>query len=54
MRRPVGRGAAFSLSRIDDAFQEERWGIDAEAAARVAAMANEALMLGRWFEALEH
>jgi len=46
--------AAFSLSRIDDAFQEERWGIDAEAAARVAAMANEALMLGRWFEALEH
>jgi len=44
--------AAFELSRLDETFQEERWGVDAEAAARVAAMAREAAMLGRWFAAL--
>jgi chaperone required for assembly of F1-ATPase len=44
--------AAFDLSRLDETFQEERWGVDAEAAARVAAMAREAAMLGRWFAAL--
>jgi len=45
--------AAFALSRLDESFQEERWGVDAEAAARVAEMAKEATMLGRWFAALE-
>lgn len=44
--------AAFELSRLDEAFQEERWGVDAEAAARADAMAKELLALGRWFEAL--
>jgi chaperone required for assembly of F1-ATPase len=44
--------AAFDLSRLDETFQEERWGVDAEAAARAEAMAAEAVMLGRWFEAL--
>ena len=44
--------AAFDLSRLDETFQEERWGVDAEAAARAESMANEAVMLGRWFEAL--
>ena len=39
--------AAFELSRLDETFQEERWGVDAEAAARADAMAKEALMLGR-------
>jgi chaperone required for assembly of F1-ATPase len=44
--------AAFDLSRLDESFQEERWGVDAEAAARAEAMAREAVMLGRWFAAL--
>ena len=44
--------AAFALSRLDEAFQEERWGVDAEAAERTAAMAAEAATLERWFAAL--
>ncbi|MEI9964917.1 MAG: hypothetical protein WDM92_09570 [Caulobacteraceae bacterium] len=44
--------AAFDLSRLDEAFQEERWGVDAEAAQRTAAMGAEAVMLERWFAAL--
>ena len=45
--------AAFQLSRLDETFQEERWGVDAEAAERADAMAAEAVMLERWFEALD-
>lgn len=44
---------AFDLSRLDEAFQEERWGVDAEAAARTAARRAEAALLDRWFRALE-
>jgi chaperone required for assembly of F1-ATPase len=44
--------AAFDLSRLDETFQEESWGVDAEAAARADTMAAEAVTLGRWFEAL--
>ena len=44
--------AAYALSRVDEAFQEEKWGIDEEAAERTARLALEAQMLGRWFEAL--
>lgn len=44
--------AAFELSRLDEAFQEETWGVDAEAARRAEAMADEAQMLDRWFRAL--
>jgi len=44
--------AAFDLSRLDETFQEERWGVDAEAAARADSMAKEAVTLGRWFEAI--
>lgn len=44
--------AAFELSRLDETFQEARWGVDAEAAARADAMAKEAVMLGAWFAAL--
>jgi chaperone required for assembly of F1-ATPase len=44
--------AAFALSRLDETFQQEKWGVDAEAAARVSGMAVEAEMLGKWFEAL--
>jgi len=44
--------AAFELSRLDEVFQEEQWGVDAEAAARTADMRAQAIMLGRWFAAL--
>ena len=44
---------AFELSRLDEAFQEARWGVDAEAAERTARMAAEAAMLERWFRALD-
>ena len=44
--------AAFELSRLDETFQEERWGVDAEAEERAEAMAREALTLERWFAAL--
>lgn len=45
-------GEAFELSRLDEIFQEEQWGVDEEAATRTAAMAVEAQMLDRWFRAL--
>ena len=44
--------AALDLSRLDEAFQQERWGIDEEAAERTANMRAEALMLDAWFQAL--
>ena len=43
---------AFALSRLDEAFQEEQWGVDAEAAERTQKLAAEAVMLERWFAAL--
>jgi chaperone required for assembly of F1-ATPase len=45
--------AAFDLSRLDEAFQERQWGVDEEAAARTAARRAEAVLLERWFRALE-
>ncbi|HEX4181308.1 MAG TPA: ATP12 family protein [Caulobacteraceae bacterium] len=44
---------AFDLSRLDEAFQEEQWGVDAEAAARAERHRTEARMLERWFRALD-
>jgi chaperone required for assembly of F1-ATPase len=44
--------AAFGLSRLDEAWQEEKWGIDEEAADRTLRLHGEAAMLQRWFEAL--
>ena len=44
--------AAFDLSRLEQAYQEARWGVDAEAAERTAGQREEARMVGRWFEAL--
>ncbi len=44
--------AAFDLSRLDESFQESRWGVDEEAAERTAARRAEAVMLERWFKAL--
>lgn len=43
---------AFDLSRLDEAWQEELWGQDAEAAERTAALRREARMLDAWFAAL--
>jgi chaperone required for assembly of F1-ATPase len=43
---------ALELSRLDEIFQEEAWGIDEEAAERVALLRLEAIMLDRWFRAL--
>ena len=51
-RRALSGLDAFDLSRLDEAFQEERWGIDAEAAARTAKLSQEASMVGDWFAAL--
>jgi chaperone required for assembly of F1-ATPase len=43
---------AHDLARLDEAFQEERWGVDEEAAERTANRLAEARMLGDWFAAL--
>jgi chaperone required for assembly of F1-ATPase len=43
---------AFELSRLDEAFQVEFWGVDDEAARRTQAMRAEAAMLEAWFRAL--
>ena len=44
--------AALDLSRLDEIFQQERWGVDEEAAERAANMLVEAEMLEHWFKAL--
>jgi chaperone required for assembly of F1-ATPase len=44
--------AALDLSRLDEIFQQERWGVDEEAAERAANMQVEAVMLERWFACL--
>lgn len=43
---------AHDLARLDEAWQEQRWGVDYEAADRTAARMKEALLLERWFRAL--
>ena len=48
----LGGEAAFGLSRLDEAWQEEKWGVDDEAAERTLRLTAEAAMLQRWFEAL--
>ncbi len=52
LRAWVDAETAFDLSRLDEAWQEERWGVDVEAAERTARLRQEARMLGRWFAAL--
>lgn len=44
---------AFDLSRLDEIFQNERWGVDVEAAERNAALKAEAIAVDRWFRALD-
>ena len=43
---------AYELSRIDEAFQIEQWGEDAEAAKRTARGREEAAALDAWFAVL--
>ena len=43
---------ALDLSRLEEIFQAETWGQDAEAIARAEALAVEAQVLERWFSAL--
>lgn len=49
--RLSGRGA-LDLSRLDEIYQAEQWGEDAEAKARAEALGVEAQMIERWFAAL--
>jgi len=49
--RLTGR-KALDLSRLEEMFQAEQWGEDAEATARAAFLAVEADMIDRWFAAL--
>jgi chaperone required for assembly of F1-ATPase len=44
--------AAHDLSRLDEAFQQEQWGVDEEAAERTVNQLKDAQMLERWFKAL--
>jgi len=41
---------AFALSRIDEAFQAEKWGLDAEAERRARLHAAELEMAGKFIE----
>ena len=43
---------ALDLSRLDEIFQAEQWGQDAEATSRANALAVEATMIDRWFATL--
>ena len=51
-RRALDGVQAFELSRLEEAFQAEQWGLDIEAEARAEALRAEAAMLERWFAAL--
>ena len=52
-RRALDAVEAFELSRLEEAFQIEQWGLDSEAEARNAALRVEAAMLEHWFAALD-
>ena len=47
----TGEGA-LAVATLDERFQAEQWGLDEEAAARVAAHQAEAGVLENWFKAL--
>lgn len=52
LRGALSGEEAFEISRIDEEFQERQWGVDEEAAERTAARRAEAVLLDRWFRAL--
>jgi chaperone required for assembly of F1-ATPase len=51
-RKWLGGPEAFALSRLEEAYQEDRWGVDAEAAARTERLHRDAVAVERWFEGL--
>ena len=51
-RRLDGR-EALAAARLDESFQEERWGVDGESEGKARALEAEAVMLERWFRALD-
>ncbi|HEY3812029.1 MAG TPA: ATP12 family protein [Caulobacteraceae bacterium] len=51
-RGELDAATAFDLSRLDEIFQAEHWGEDAEAAARTTALRSDAISAGRWLEAV--
>ena len=52
LRGAIDAAEAYELSRVDEAWQEQQWGEDAEAAARTAHRRREARLVGDWFTAL--
>ena len=51
-RRAFPAGDLFRASRVDEHFQAERWGMDAEAAAREARLERAFAAADKWFDAL--
>ena len=51
-RRALSGEAAFDLSRLDEAFQERQWGVDADNAERTTLRRAEAVLVDRWFGSL--
>jgi len=49
----LGGEQAYELSRLDEAWQEERWGVDPEAAERADRLRAEARLLEQWLRALD-
>jgi chaperone required for assembly of F1-ATPase len=45
-------GSALDASRVEEAFQEERWGIDDEARTRTRLLLRDAVVLEKWFAEL--
>jgi len=54
MRAHVSAADAAQAALLDETFQLERWGQDAETEARRWALEAEAVALQDWFAALEH
>ncbi len=52
-RRALDAVEAFELSRLDEVFQIEQWGLDSEAEARNVNLRTEAAMLEQWLAALD-
>lgn len=53
LKGAVSGDEAFDLSRLDEAWQEEQWGVDEEAAERTGRLRDEARLVDRWFRALD-
>ncbi len=48
----IDAAQAIAAARLDDLFQEERWGVDVETVGRTEALITDAIMLDAWFRAL--